>query len=76
MSAVPTATLPVLESALKATAVSLGTDGDPAQSGPGLIDTLAAYQATLAGAGSRGAIDSGRLRAGGDVIGPRQGVLR
>ena len=76
MSAVPTATLPVLESALKATAVSLGTDGDPAQSGPGLIDTLAAYQATLAGAGSRGAIDSWRLRAGGDAIGLTQGVLQ
>lgn len=75
MSAVPAATLPVLESALKATAVSLGADGDPAQSGPGLIDTLAAYRATLAGAGSGEARNSDRPRAGGDAIGLTQGGL-
>lgn len=47
LSAVPTTTLPVLESALKATAVPLGTDGDPSHAGPGLIDTLAAYRTVL-----------------------------
>ena len=52
MSAVPTATLPVLESALKASAVPVGTDGASSQAGPGLIDTLAAYRAVLAGVGS------------------------
>lgn len=52
MSAVPTATLPVLESALKASAVPVGTDGASSQTGPGLIDTLAAYRAILAWDGS------------------------
>jgi bacillopeptidase F len=52
MSAVPTATLPVLESALKASAVPMETDGALVQAGPGLIDTLAAYRAVLAGIGS------------------------
>lgn len=47
MSAVPTATLPVLESALKATAVPLRTEGDPSHAGSGLIDTLAAYRTVL-----------------------------
>ncbi len=52
MSAVPTATLPVLESALKASAIPMETDGALSQAGPGLIDTLAAYRAVLAGIGS------------------------
>ena len=54
MSAVPTAPLPVLESALKASAVPVGTDGASSQAGPGLIDTLAAYRAVLAWVGSAG----------------------
>lgn len=47
ISAVPTTTLPVLESALKASAVLVGADGTPAQAGVGMIDTLAAYRAVL-----------------------------
>jgi Subtilase family len=52
ISAVPTVTLPVLESALKASAVLTGMDGTPLLAGPGMFDTLAAYRAILAGAES------------------------
>ena len=62
MNAVPTATLPVLESALKASAVPVGTDGASSQAGPGLIDTLAAYRAVLAGVGSASAWKPGEGR--------------
>ncbi|THJ25403.1 MAG: hypothetical protein CAF45_000905 [Nitrospira sp. CG24E] len=51
MSAAPSATLPVLESALKASAVLVGLDGTSLQSGGGMIDTLAAYRAVLTGIG-------------------------
>ncbi len=76
MSAVPIAPLPVLESALKATTVPLGPHEDSAPSRPGLIDTLAAYRAALAGSGSDGALDREGPRAEGDATGLRQGVLR
>ena len=62
ISAVPTATLPVLESALKASAVHVGGDGISLQAGAGMIDTLAAYRAVLTGIGSGSA---------GDEEGPR-----
>ena len=78
MSAVPAAQLPVLESALKATAVSLGPHEDSVPPGPGLIDTLAAYRAVLIGSGSDpgGAIDHESARPGGDATGLRQEVPR
>lgn len=76
MSAVPTAPLQVLESALKATTVPLGPHEDSAPSRPGLIDTLAAYRAALIGAGSGGAMDNESMRAGGDATGLRREVLR
>lgn len=57
MSAVPAATLPVLESALKASAIPVRTAGAPSQAGPGMIDTLAAYRALLAAVGPGGAED-------------------
>jgi bacillopeptidase F len=64
MSAAPTATLPVLESALKASAVPVGPVGAASQAGPGMIDTLAAYRAVLAGAGSAWKPGEGRVARG------------
>jgi bacillopeptidase F len=52
ISAVPTATLPVLESALKASAVLVGANGTSSRPVVGMIDTLAAYHAVLTAAGS------------------------
>jgi bacillopeptidase F len=75
-SAVPAAPLPVLESALQATAVPLAPQDDSAQPRPWLIDTLAAYRAALIGSGSEGALDREGPMAEGDAIGLRQGVLR
>ena len=75
-SAVPAAPLPVLESALQATAVPLVPQDDSAQPRPWLIDTVAAYRAALIGSGSEGALDREGPRAEGDETGLRQGVLR
>ncbi len=56
LSAVPTANVGDLESAVTRTAVDLGTAGPDQDSGHGLIDTLAAYEALRNG--GQGAMDA------------------
>lgn len=70
-SAVPAVPLPVIESALKTTSVTLRTEGEPSDAQPGLIDTLAAYRVILAETGS-GTITDGSWTGMPEAVGPRE----